>query len=116
MQGFEVMIPIVLFGSIAAVFILYFSYRNRERMAMIEKGLNPSDLKGISLSEFFRSRPLNSLKWGLLTMFVGIGLIVAMLLDEVYMLEEPLYFGSMLIFGGLALVLFYVIASKKQPE
>lgn len=86
------------------------------RMAMIEKGLNAADLKGISIGEFFKSSPLNNLKWGLLTMFVGIGLVVAILLDQIFMLEEPLYFGSMRIFGGLALVQFYLMASKKQSE
>jgi len=37
-----------------------FSYQNKERMAMIEKGLNPADLKGFSISEMFKMGPMNS--------------------------------------------------------
>jgi len=45
---------------------------------------------------------------------VGIGLVVAIVLDHAYMLTESVYVASTLIFGGLALMLFYRIASNKE--
>lgn len=82
-------------------------------MAMIEKGVNPADFKGTPFRDMFRANPLSSLKWGLLALFVGIGLMLANYLERVLYWHDSIYPASMLIFGGLALVLFYFIASKK---
>ena len=112
----EFLIPIVLFTGMAAVFIIYFNNRHKERMAMIEKGVNPSDFKGVPMREWFRANPLSSLKWGLLAMFVGVGLIVASYLDRWYMMHDSIYISCMLVAGGIALIIFYLIASKKLKQ
>jgi hypothetical protein len=109
----EFLIPIILFGATAWVFIVYFNNRSKERMAMIEKGVNPIDFKGKPLKEWFRTNPLSSLKWGLLSVFVGIGLMVGMYLHRNLDAEDSVYLACMLISGGLALVIFYFIASRK---
>jgi hypothetical protein len=116
MNGPEFLVPIFLFGGAAAVLITYFNNRNKERMAMIEKGVNPADFKGTPVREWFRANPLSSLKWGLIAMFVGIGLIVASYLDRWYMMHDSIYFSCMLVAGGLALILFYFIASRKLKD
>jgi hypothetical protein len=110
------LVPIFLFGGMAAVLITYYNNRHKERMAMIEKGVNPADFKGTPMKEWFRTNPLSSLKWGLLTMFVGIGLIVASTLDRWYMMHDSIYVSCMLVAGGLALILFYFIASRKLKQ
>jgi hypothetical protein len=116
----EFLVPIFLFGGTAAVFIVYYNNRHKERMAMIEKGLNPADFKevakGTPMREWFRANPLSSLKWGLLAMFVGIGLIVASYLDRWYMMHDSIYVSCMLVAGGIALIIFYLIASKKLKQ
>jgi hypothetical protein len=104
---------LVFFGTLGVVLYTWLSSRHKERMAMIEKGLSPADFKSTSLRDLFASNPLSSLKWGMLAMFVGIGLLVGNLLDSVYYMGDSVYAASMLIFGGLALVLFYFIATRK---
>ena len=112
----EFLIPIFLFGGTAAVLIIYFNNRHKERMAMIEKGVNPADFKGLPMREWFRANPLSSLKWGLLAMFVGVGLIVASWLDRWYMMHDSIYVSCMLVAGGIALIIFYFIAAKKLKQ
>jgi hypothetical protein len=114
----EFLIPIFLFGGTAAVLIVYYNNRHKERMAMIEKGVNPADfnVKGVPMREWFRANPLSSLKWGLLATFVGIGLIVASYLDRWYMMHDSIYVSCMLVSGGIALILFYFVASKKLKQ
>ena len=112
----EFLIPIFFFGGIAAVLITYYNNRHKERVAMIEKGVNPADFKGAPKREWFRANPLSSLKWGLLAMFVGVGLIVASLLDRWYMMHDSIYVSCMLVSGGIALIIFYFIASKKLKQ
>ncbi len=109
----EFLIPIFLFGGTAWVLVVYFNGRHKERMAMIEKGVNPADFRGKSFRQWFQVNPLSSLKWGLLAVFVGIGLFVAQLLDRIYFFHESIYFATVLVFGGIALVLFYFIANAK---
>ena len=110
------LVPVFLFGGIAAVLIVYYNNRHKERMAMIEKGVNPADFKGAPMKEWFRTNPLSSLKWGLLATFVGIGLIVASWLDRWYMMHDSIYVSCMLVAGGIALIIFYFIASKKLKQ
>lgn len=112
----EFLIPIFLFGGMAVVFWKYYDTRHRERMAMIEKGLNPADMKSTTLRQFMQVNPLSSLKWGLLIGFVGLGLFVAAFLDRLFYLHDSIYPASMMIAGGLGLVLFYFIAARKLKK
>ncbi|MBF8294172.1 MAG: rane protein [Bacteroidetes bacterium] len=112
----EFLIPIFFFGGTAWVMIVYFNNRSRERMAMIEKGVNPTDFKGTLMKDWFLTNPLSSLKWGLLSAFVGVGLLVGMWLHRNLDMEDSVYLACMLISGGLALVIFYFIASKKLKQ
>lgn len=109
----EFLIPIFLFGGAAAVLIVYFNNRHKERMAMIDKGLSPELFKGQPVKDWFRMNPLSSLKWGLLSVFVGLSIMFAMWLHETYDAPEGIYISSMLVAGGIALVIFYFIASRK---
>lgn len=101
--------------------------RTRENMAMIEKGLDPK-LK----PERPRPAPFRNLKWGLLLVGAGLGLLVAYLLDntilykvghyvskwdngdyEVNGANVSLYFAFIAIGGGLGLITSYRIEKKE---
>jgi hypothetical protein len=112
----EFFIPIFLFGGIAWVLTIYFNNRHKERMAMIEKGVSASDLRGTPMREWLRANPLASLKWGLLAVSVGIGLFIAEWLDRAYFFHDSIYFAATLIFGGVGLIVFYVIADSKLKK
>lgn len=111
-----VLIVLVVFGSVGLVTWRWIEARQKVRIAMIEKGVTPADFKGMSVGDMLRSNPLSSLKWGLLLMFVGIGSLIATWLDEVYNLRDSIYLASMLVWGGLALIIFYFIAAKKMKQ
>ncbi|WP_233165647.1 DUF6249 domain-containing protein [Pedobacter sp. ASV12] len=115
----EELIPISLFlGAFAMVFgIRYFS--NKEKMAMIERGIDPGIHKATP-------KPFLSLKFGLLLVGLGIGLIVALFLSRGMFSgnmnhnEEgqavAIYFGCLGIFGGLGLIVSYAIEKKWLDE
>lgn len=105
---------LVVFGSTGFILYTWLSSRHKERMAMIDKGVSPADFKSGSIKDFFRTNPLSSLKWGLLALFVGLGLFGANILDRLWYFDDSVYPASMLSFGGLALILFYRIASNKM--
>lgn len=115
MNGPEVLIPIIAFLSTAGVFIAYFSSRNRERMAMIEKGLSSDEIKAMYTRDIRRD-PLNSLKWGILFVLGGIAMLLGNFLHERYGVEEGIIVGMVCLFVGIGLVTFYLITSKKTGQ
>jgi hypothetical protein len=95
---------------------------NKEKMAMIEKGLDPN-LKALRP----RPAPFRNLKWGLLLVGAGLGLFVAYLLDNFVLYKvghsvhdfdndganAPIYFALIAIGGGLGLITSYRIEKKE---
>ena len=113
----EIVVPIFLFGGTAAVLWKYFEGRHKERMAMIEKGVSPADFKSASPIRLWQGSVLSNLKWGLLLIFAGAGWLIGEQLQYHFgFREESAIFGTILITGGLALIIFYLIATKKLKE
>jgi hypothetical protein len=113
-----ILVPLTLFGGAAVVLWKYFEGRHKERMAMIDKGVNPIDFKSTAPPfRLWQGSVLSNLKWGLLFVFAGIGLLVGLQLESYYRFDEgSVIFGCILIAGGLALIIFYLIAAKKLKE
>jgi len=115
----DILIPLTIFGGAAVVLWKFFEGRHKERMAMIEKGVTPAEFKSPPPAPFrlWQGSVLSNLKWGLLLVFVGVGLLVGQQLEYYFGFhEESAVFGSMLITGGCALIIFYIIAAKKLKE
>jgi hypothetical protein len=110
-----ILVPLTLFGGAAVVLWKYFEGHHKERMAMIDKGVNPADFKTTTPPlRLWQGSVLSNLKWGLLFVFAGIGLLVGLQLENYFRFEEgTVIFGCILIAGGLALIIFYLIAAKK---
>jgi hypothetical protein len=110
------LVPLTLFIATAVVLWKFFDSRHKERMAIIDKGLNPTDYKELYKHQAFATNPLSSLKWGLLAMFVGGGVFIALVLREWYHIDEAIFPSLILIMGGMGLIVFYLLASKKMKE
>jgi hypothetical protein len=111
-------IPIFVIAVMAIVLYKFFEGRHRERMLMIEKGVTPADFKG-GLMTASHVNPLANLKWSLLAIFVGIGLLVANIVYRRDIMDGTAYPMFMLIFGGIGLLVFYLDAKrviKKEEE
>lgn len=105
-----IMLPIIITLG-AFVMIAYVrKYENIERMAIIDKGLSP-DL--FLKKERSTSGPLRA---GFLFVGAGLGLLIGYALDRTYDMEEVGYFSMLLIFGGLGLLLAYVVEDKKSKK
>lgn len=106
-----VLVLTIIFGAIIA--IVYLSIRKKERMAMMEKG--------VDASVFFTPKKGNSyaLKYGLLLIGVALGILIGNILaaTSAFMYEkEAAYFSMIFLFGGLALVIYYFMAKKMVNE
>ena len=102
-----VMIPII--GIIGAIFIVIYlrKFQNIERMAILEKGLDPSLFK-------VERSTAGTLRAALLFIGAGIGLLMGYWLDVTFDMEEVAYFSMLFIFGGIGRGLAYMIEEKKN--
>ena len=112
----EFLIPMTLFSACAVVLWKFIDSRHQERKAIIDKGLSPSDYMQLYKHQAFATNPLSSLKWGLLSMFVGGGVLIGLVLREWYHVDEAVFPSFILIIGGIGLIVFYLLASKKMKE
>ena len=97
------------FGSIILGLYLYYTTRHKERMSLIDHGMDAS-----VFTPGKKAFSSGALKFGLLFLGVGVGILVGTVLSAVGLQEEPAYFSSMLIFGGLGLVSYYRIERKRN--
>lgn len=109
-----ILVPIAMFAMIFGIVYL----AKRERLAMIERGMDPRRYKP-------QSAPFQNLKWGLLLIGAGLGLFLAYVLDNTVFnkLNEmdrdnnvAIYFALIAIFGGLGLFLSYRIEKKEADK
>jgi len=106
-----VMVPIVAIIGVFTMIVYLRKYENQERMAMIDKGVDP---------QFFnvkKSRNTSGpLRASLLLIGGGVGLLLGYFLDVSFDMEEVGYFAMLFIFGGLGLGASYLIEEKKIKE
>jgi hypothetical protein len=107
---------IAFFATVFGIMYVFYTTRNKERMALIEKGADASlfntgkdeSKKSFSWSKF-------TLKIGMLFMGIAVGIIAGAILAQAGILDEDAMYPSMIFFfGGLSLVLFYVIDRKSK--
>ncbi len=113
MQGSEVLIPIVFFLTMGAIWGSFILTRHRERVSMIEKGLKAEEIKSLYERQTLKANPLFALKWGMVLICVGIAIMLGIWLRENYIFNDGIIPGLIATFGGVGLVLFYFIAAKK---
>jgi hypothetical protein len=103
----EFLIPIAFFAMVYG--IVYLLIRRKERLTLIEKGMDAS------IFDSKKNEP-SSLKWGLLLVGFGVGILLGKVLAVYSCLdEEPAFFSMICLFGGIGLILFHIIA-RKFPE
>jgi hypothetical protein len=108
----EILVPIAIFAAAFGIVYVVVSARNRERMAMIEKGVDPKDFMTEKKSNVY-----GIIKWALLLMGVGLGLFLGSILEAYTDIpEEPAYFACALLFGGLGLALAFFITKKGEEN
>lgn len=106
-----VFIPIVSIISIVIMIVYLRKFENEERMAMIEKGVDPA------LFNLKKQRSTSlPLRFSLLLIGVGLGLFIGYFLDSLFGMEEVAYFSMLFICGGIGLGLAYIIEEKKLKE
>lgn len=120
----EELVPMVVCTGMFAMIFGIVYLRSRENMAMIERGMNPKETQS-------RPKPFVNLKYGLLLLGCGFGLLIAYLIDVLILRPRmaqihggdfssaiqhnhpAIYFALLAIGGGAGLFLSYTIEKKE---
>jgi hypothetical protein len=105
---------IALFATVFGIMYTYYTTRNKERMALIEKGADASLFNtGKEGMKWSFSWNKFTLKIGMLMVGAAIGILVGALMSNAGMLDEGVNYTSMIfLFGGLSLIAYYIFDRK----
>lgn len=111
MEG--VIVTLVIFSVLFGIVYVITTARHKEKMALIEKGADPTLFK----RQQFKFSQYNIFKYGLLLVGIAIGIVIAGIMDEIHLINDvAAYFSSILFFGGLALIAAYLLRNKLDKE
>ena len=110
----EFIMMLVFFGTVFGIVYVYLTTRNKERLALIEKGADASLFShkgsGFSIAKFI-------LNIALLFIGIGIGIFLGNYVTTVSRLQEEVAIPSMLfIFGGLGLVAGFFVTRRLEKD
>ncbi len=109
----DILITLIIFSSIFGIVFVFLSTRNKERLALIEKG---ADAKLFNSGKKFSFGEL-ILNLALLAIGIGTGVLVGAMFEQGGMEEGVAYTSSIFIFGGIGLtVSFFLYRKLYQKE
>ncbi|GAA4900114.1 hypothetical protein GCM10023311_26980 [Flaviramulus aquimarinus] len=111
-----ILIPITFFIAVFGMVYLYLSTRNKERLALIEKG--------VDASIFMRGKSQTAPIWkvlilnlALLLMGIGLGVFMASLLDSYTSLDEDAVYPATIFFmAGVGLFIGFKMTKDLDKE
>ncbi|WP_062057745.1 DUF6249 domain-containing protein [Aquimarina longa] len=103
-MGSEVIIIPAIFGVLFGIYYLFISARNKERMALIEKGADASIFYSSKSKRITPIWKILILNISLLLMSIGIGVFIAGILHLTLGVEDDIaYPGTIFLMSGIGL-------------
>lgn len=111
-MGSELIIVPIIFGAVFGVFYLYYSTRNKERLALIEKGADAT-IFGKGKQHTAPIWKVLIINVAFLFMGVGIGVFLASLLANYTTMDEEAVYPALIFFmAGIGLYTGFVQTKK----
>lgn len=104
----EILVPLAFFALIFASLYVHLTTRNKERLALIANGANPELFKSKSLA----GSGYGSFKLGLFLIGIAFGIVSGYFLSQGGMDEVASYFSMIFLFGGIGLVVSFLLQGK----
>lgn len=95
----------IVFGTILG--IIYLAFRRKERLNLLDRGLEGD--------YFDKNKTPNKslqLKYGLLSIAVGAGILIARIFEYYGCMHSEGYFAMIFLLGGISLVIYYFLEKK----
>ena len=104
----EMFVPLSFFACVFGIFYLFI--RKKERLTMIERGVDPMIFQKETGS-------YSTLKWGLFCLGIGLGILTGnVLASTTTMGEEVSYFSMIFMFGGISLIINHFLSGRLEKK
>ena len=111
-----ILIPISFFLFIFAIVYLYFTTRNKERMALIEKGAEASIFFSEKKNSGTSTGKILLLNLALLLISVGIAIFIGAVLEEMRVDPDVAYPGTIFFMAGIGLLSGFFLTKKMDKR
>ncbi len=102
----DFLVTFIIVAAIFGIVYVYFLTRHRERMKMMEQGIDLSEITSAKKGWI-------ALKYGMFGIGLAIGFLVGNILYEYFDMNDIISFSSMsFLFGGISLVGYFLIETK----
>ena len=107
----DLFIVLVIFGAFFGIFYMFFTTRNKERLALIEKGADAKLFNtGKKISVTWKNFALSA---GMFLVGAALGVLAAGILAATTTIHEGVAYPSMIfLFAGVSLILYFFLARK----
>jgi len=109
-----VLILLVIFGSLVTLILgaVHMKNKNKERMAILANGADPSLLK-----DDYKPAKNSGLKLGILFISIALGIILGFIFESNYFIPEGVaYFSAIFLFGGFGLLIGSFIDKSSEKN
>lgn len=111
------LLSILMVFGVPGLLIFWVLYtKHRERMRLIEKGLSSEELKNYFAKEVKIKTPYRGLKWAIILLSLGAGILVSNVLYDKYNLSDGYTFGFVMLFLGAGFLMYYLIIRNKDKQ
>jgi FtsH-binding integral membrane protein len=107
-----ILVPIAFFALVFASLYVHLTTRNKERLALIANGANPELFKSKSNAGFGYA----TFKIGLFLIGIALGIVAGYFLSQGGMDDVASYFSMIFLFGGIGLVLSFLLQGKLEKK
>lgn len=106
----DLLVSLAAFAAIFGIIYVFLITRHREKMSMLEKGVDPSLFSPTRGTSY-------TLKFGMLAVGIALGILTADLLYRNDALQRaPAYFAMTFLFGGASLILNFIVERKQTDR
>lgn len=112
-----VLIPISFFLMVFAILYLYFSTRNRERLALIEKGVDANIFFKAKDQKEIPTWKIVLINFAVLLMSVGLAIFLGASLENGLGLDEEIaYPGTIFFMAGVGLMVGFALTKRLEKK
>lgn len=112
-----VLIPISFFLTVFAILYLYFSSRNRERLALIEKGVDANIFFKAKDEKDIPTWKIVLINFAVLLMSVGVAIFLGSALENWMGLDEEIaYPGTIFFMSGVGLMVGFEVTKRLEKK
>ncbi len=103
----DFLVTLIIVSAIFGIIYTYYITRHRERMTMMDKGIDLLELSSRTTKHWA------TLKYGMLLVGFAIGILMGNILSTKYELENVVSYSSMtFLSGGISLIIHFLIEKK----